>query len=426
MFIFLYHFIWTIVLAVCMPIIPLLRNERFVNRLGMNLPSDLLDDCNIWIHALSVGEVISAVPLVKVLNLKYPDRDIVFTVTTSKGMDIAKAELKGRVKALITMPVDFWWSIRRIVNYIRPSFFVLVETDIWPGLISYLKGRGVTSILVNGRVSPRTFRSYQRFPVFARMMFNGLEACLMQSDLDRDRLIDIGIDKKKLKVVGNIKFDRELEPMGQDERNRWLDLMGLGSENPIWVAGSTHKGEGLILLEVYKQLIASFPMLRLIIAPRNIEQSNDILSQALAMGLNVLLKSQPSKNKGNWNILIIDTIGELGRIYGLGKVSFVGGSLVPFGGHNLLEPAGFGCPVLFGPHTEDFSLMSELLIEAGGGLLVRNGEDLYKTVGMLLEDDEICGTMGRLAKEFVENNRGALKRVVTHIGACIDRSGGLH
>lgn len=426
MLIFLYHFTWTLVFFLVIPFLPLFRkSERIAGRLALWLPAASLEGGNIWIHALSVGEVISAVPLVKALNLKYPDKDIVFSVTTSRGMGVAQKELKGNFNALLPMPIDFWWCIRRIVNHVRPSVFILIETDIWPGLIDHLRRRGIRSVLVNGRVSPRTSRSYLRFPFFTRMMYEPLESCLMQSELDRERLLKAGIEPGKVRTVGNIKYDREWTPMGQEERQTLLRALDLGSEDLIWVAGSTHPGEEEVLLKTFKKLRPSFTRLRLILAPRNIERSEDILGQARDMGLETVLKTGISRSRDPYDVVILNTLGELGRIYGLSKVSFVGGSLVPFGGHNLLEPAGFGCPVLFGPHTHNFVLMSELLVEAGGGWRVKDEEALYEALKTLLKNTETCTGMGRLAKEFVEKNRGALDRVVSYVAECLGRSGGI-
>lgn len=412
---------------VCAPVALFLRNRRLIERLALNLPRGSLGQENIWVHALSVGEVISALPLVNALSREYPDRDIVFTVTTVKGMAVAQKELEGKVKALITMPVDSWFCVRRIVRYIRPSVFVIVETDIWPALIGYLKGKGIKAILINGRISPRTFKSYQRFSLLARKMFKPLELCLMQSDLDRDRLIHSGVSSpRKVVTVGNIKFDREWKAMDEEERRRLLSSLGFDSGDTIWVAGSTHPGEEEILLSVHKRLSSSFPSLRFIIAPRKIEQSDDILSKAKQMGLNVSLKSELPNEGQHHDVLILNTIGDLGRVYGLSKISFVGGSLAPFGGHNLLEPASFGCPVVFGDHTHNFVLMSESLEAAGGGCRVHDGEELYEIVSKLLDDAEMHQRMGIQAKAFVENNKGALDRVVSHIGESMNRAGGYH
>ncbi|MBK5101408.1 MAG: 3-deoxy-D-manno-octulosonic acid transferase, partial [Desulfobacteraceae bacterium] len=427
MFMFIYHFLWTLGSIFWIPIAALTGKKRLQERLALNLPPAAAEAGNIWIHALSVGEVVSAIPLVKTLRLKYPAKDIVFTVTTAKGMSVARNQLGGSVAALLTMPVDFWWCVRQIVNCVRPSVFILVETDIWPGLITHLRRRGIKTILVNGRISPRTFRSYLRFPPFTRMMFERLELCLMQSDLDSERLLQAGIDPHKVRTVGNIKFDHEWVPFGEEERQKWLSLLGLGSEDIVWVAGSTHQGEEETLLTVHKKLKLSFPLLRLILAPRRIEQSGEIHGLAQGMGLKAVLKTElPYKRNRPYDVLILNTLGELGRIYGLGKVSFVGGSLVRIGGHNLLEPASFGCPVLFGPHTHNFVLMSESLVEAGGGWRVKDGNELYEAMETLLGDAAMRTRLGRDAKKFVEKNRGALESVVAYIALNKGEAGGLH
>ena len=386
----------------------------------MRLPANPPKIASVWIHALSVGEVLSAIPLVKAVGLQYPEKDIVFTVTTEQGKEIARKELRGKVRALLTMPLDFWWSIRRVVNFIRPSLFILVETDIWPGLISYLKKRGTKTILINGRISPRTFRYYRRFRPLARRIFSAMDLCMMQSDLDRERLLQIGVEEQKVKTVGNIKFDRDWVPMGEEEYENLLNTLNLESENDIWVAGSTHPGEEEIILDAFGRLRRFFPFLRLIIAPRRVERAEDINRLVVDKGSKSVLKTQISVKDEPYEVLILDTIGELERIYGIAKISFVGGTLTPVGGHNLLEPASFGRPVLFGPHTDNFVLMSQLLIEAGGGRRVRDGEDLFETVKALLSDPEKSNSMGRKAKKFVETSRGALGRVMENIKGRLD------
>lgn len=457
MFMFLYHFLWTICLIFCLPVIWILEKrhldsrgslglvERTRERFALRLPQTLPAKGNIWVHALSVGEVVSAIPLVDSLRIEFPDKEIVFTVTTVTGMAIAREKLDAKVKAVLTMPVDAWWSVQRIVNFVKPSVFILIETDIWPALLCSLKRKGIRSILVNGRISPRTFRSYARVPFFTRKMFDPLELCLMQSDLDRERLLQVGLNKEKVITVGNIKFDRDIAIMSSEERQDWFDILALEPSAPLWVAGSTHPGEEEILLNVFERLRGLFPRLRLILAPRDTGRSDEIVTMTRGMGLKAVLRAgvseqsekrrvqpatrnpafsgttrhTPSENSDVYDVLVLNTIGELGSVYGLGSVSFVGGSLVPVGGHNLLEPASCGNVVLFGPHTRNFVSMSEALIEAGGGWRVRDGNELHEAMKALLEDAEMRARMGGLAKAFVENNRGALKRVVDYVRGSI-------
>lgn len=420
MFLFLYHFAWTFIIILALPLIPFIKNRHFIKRLEASLPPSPPGKGSIWIHALSVGEVISAIPLVIALKEAYPSRDVVFTVTTAPGMRIARNELEGKVRVLLPMPLDFWWSVRRVVNYINPSIFILVETDIWPGLIFNLKKRGFKTILINGRISPRTFSSYKRFGFLVRRIFSAIELCLMQSPLDRKRLLDIGISSSKVIAAGNMKFDQNWHPMDKGEYKQWLHTLNIRPEDRVWVAGSIHRGEDEIILENFKRLIPRFPGLRLIIAPRRIEWTEDIQRLSRTKGLREARRTDLPESGESYDVLILDTIGELGRIYGLAEICFVGGSLVPFGGHNLLEPASFGRPVLFGVHTHNFVLMARLLIEAGGGERVTDGEALYQTMNGLLSNRERAGRMGKKAKEFVDMNRGALGRIMVHIGRYIE------
>ncbi len=413
---FLYHFLWTCLIILFLPLIPFTKGLRVHERLGIGLPpSGRLSMGSIWIHALSVGEVVSSLPLIRALKRKYPEKDIVVSVTTSQGMEIARNELKEEVKKLITMPIDFWWSIHRMVVFTNPSLFVLVETDIWPGLIFHLKERGVKAILVNGRISPRTLTRYRCFRRFIRSVLSLFESCLMQSDLDRDRLLKIGLSKDSVKTVGNIKFDRDWMPLGEKEHKQWLNTLSFSPEDSLWVAGSTHRGEEEVILDVFLRLRKSFPALRLIIAPREIERAGEVERLVSGKGFSAILRKDLPHKRRPCDVLILDTLGELERIYGIAQVSFVGGSLEPIGGHNLLEPAGFGKPVLFGPHTHNFVQMSQLIVEAGGGRCVADGEALFETMKEILSDPKISDTMGQRAREFVELNKGALGRIMEYI-----------
>jgi 3-deoxy-D-manno-octulosonic-acid transferase len=416
MALFLYHCAWTLIVLLGLPIFSAIRSRRFIDRVFLELPAQTPWERGIWIHALSVGEVTSAIPLVRALRREYPQENIIFTVTTRQGMEIARREIGDEVRLLLPMPLDFWWSLGKLIQCIKPALFILVETDIWPGLISLLKKKGIKTVLINGRISPRTLRSYNKCRFFIRRLFNSFELCLMQTDLDRKRILSIGVAPENVKTAGNIKFDSDWLPMGDKERHEWSEALHLEPENIVWVAGSTHEGEEKIILEVYERLRLIRPSLLLIMAPRNIERADSIMVLCSGMGFKSLLKTDLTNDGASYDVLILNTIGELGRIYGIGKVSFVGGSLVAQGGHNPLEPASFGHPVLFGPHMEDFVLMTQLLVESGGGQEVSDSDDLFKAVKKILMDPALCDDMGRKAAAYVETNKGALKRVVAHLG----------
>jgi len=422
--ILIYHILWTVIIICCSPFIlflAIIGNNRIKERFALSHPKDHDEKQRIWIHALSVGEVISAIPLIKAIQLKYPGKGVVFTVTTIKGLEIARKEIGDRVK-IIPMPLDFWWSIQRIVRHINPSFFILVETDIWPALITYLSDKKIKCFLVNGRISPSTNKAYKKFSFFIKPVLNMFTLCMMQSGLDAKRLLEAGIDPDRIITTGNIKFDRDWLPMQKEERDTWLNKLSLDTDDDIWVAGSIHKDEDQMILNVFSRLVPEFPLLRLILAPRNIEESDKILKTAQDMGLKSILKTDLKDNKVTCKVLILNTIGELGRIYGIGKVSFVGGSMVSLGGHNLLEPAGFGCPVLFGPHMHNFVMMSELLPTERGGFQVVNEDELYSSTKRLLKDPELCSMTGRSAKQFADKHRGALKEVLKRIGEHVNQA----
>jgi 3-deoxy-D-manno-octulosonic-acid transferase len=249
------------------------------------------------------------------------------------------------------------------------------------------------------------------------MLFANLDKCLMQSDLDSARLAGVGVPPEKIVTIGNIKFDREWEPMSREEKGRLAHSLGLNLEEPLWVAGSTHSGEEEIVLSAFMRLRRSFPNLKLIIAPRRIEESGVIIGSALAKDLKPVLRTDIAVGRPSFDLLVLNTLGELGKIYGLCRVAFVGGSLVPEGGHNLLEPSSHGRPVLFGPHMHSFVSMSLSLLEAGGGRQVKDGEELFTAMAELLAHMEKADAMGRRARAFAESNRGALERVLDHICA---------
>ncbi len=416
MFLIFYHFLMTLLALVFIPVLPFFHGERLRARLALDLPDEIPNRSPIWVHALSVGEVMSAIPLVEALKQRFPEQNVVVSVTTRQGMGLARSELKNRVEALFTMPVDFWWSIDRVVNRIRPALFVLVETDIWPGLLNHLKKERVKCILVNGRVSPSAHRNFRLFPLLAKRLFDPFERCMMQSELDRKRLLDLGLEGEKIQASGNIKFDRPWRAMEDPERQMWMDELKLAPENILMVAGSTHPGEERMILEAFGRLHSHFNELRLLIAPRKIERAAEIKRVAEEKGFPCVLRTGLADDAKGSQVIILDTLGELARLYGLASIGFVGGSLVAIGGHNLLEPASFGCPVFFGPHTENFVQMAEDLAQSGGGKRVHDANELFEMIEPLLMDPILARTVGDKAEKFVLNNRGAMGRVITQIG----------
>ncbi len=419
---FLYNFLWTAFSLISFPFL-VLGGRKGLVRLGLFLPRFRGGRENIWVHALSVGEVISSEPVIKALGNRYPEKGLVLTVKTLQGMKVAQERLRDNVDTLCFMPPDFWWCINRLIKRIEPCLMILVETDIWPGLVSCLKKKNISVMLINGRISPSTHKSYKRFSFISRRVLEDIDLFLMQSELDAERLLDTGISRNRVEVTGNIKFDREWIPMTESERDKWMHLLNLHEDSRIIVAGSTHEGEEEIILSVFKKLTLSFSNLILIVAPRRTERAASVMELCRKAGLRAALRSSllPSASTES-EVIVLDTLGELGRIYGIGEITFVGGSMVPLGGHNLLEPAVFGQPVLFGEHTHNFVLMARLILDEGGGKRVKNGKDLLECMNELLSDPNEAKEMGKRASRFAMNNSGALERVMDFAGEYLGRN----
>ncbi len=410
-----YNLCWTFLSTLLLPLT--CTNERFKKRWSLTLPSITFDKRPLWIHALSVGEVLSVVPLIDFL-LKVCNKNILLTVTTKKGMEIAEKKLKNKVEILYYFPFDFWWSVKRFVDQINPSVFILIETDIWPFLLYYLNLKKIKSFLVNGRISPKTYFRYTKASKITKYIFNYFELCMVQSELDRNRLIRIGIDKDKVIATGNIKFDRDFGSISNEEKKKWKNILGILDNQMVLVAGSTHPGEEEVIFSIFKKLKDNIPAFFLIIAPRDVSRAKEVFNKAKYIGLNPELRSKcPVKSKGD--VIVVDSIGELARLYGIADIAFVGGSLVAFGGHNIIEPAYFGCPVIFGPHMFNFKDISEALLSSGGGIMVNNKDELYKSIFRLIKDLDYRMRMRNACYSFVQKNRGAVKKVVQLISSAL-------
>jgi 3-deoxy-D-manno-octulosonic-acid transferase len=418
-----YHFLATLLLILLFPVLYPLRNRlRLRERLALGLPNlGESAEGRLWVHALSVGEVISSIPLLEALKREYPSRELVLSVKTATGLEIARQRLGQIIDYLLPMPLDFWWASRRMIDTVQPALFILVETDIWPGLIVSLKRKGIRTMLVNGRISLSSERSYARWRFLMKRVLGELEVCLVQTEIDQKRIMKGGLSSDRVTVTGNIKFDRQWGSMTHEDRQRWRALLGV-KDCPIWVAGSTHNPEEMIMLNVFGQLLHSFPNLFLIIGPREAGRFDEVYRLARRNGFKVIRRTDLPEKQHGCNVVVLNTLGELGGVYGLADVAFVGGSLVKRGGHNLLEPAAFGIPVLFGPHTYNFATMSQLMISEGGGRVVAGEPELLRSMTGLLEDRGERERMGKRAREFVRHNQGALDRVMEILKPHIEMS----
>ncbi|MCX5722233.1 MAG: 3-deoxy-D-manno-octulosonic acid transferase [Nitrospirae bacterium] len=372
----------------------------------------------IWIHAVSLGEVVAVTPLVKELSRRHPDCRLVVSTVTETGREAVEQRLAG-VADHCYAPLDFPWVVSRFIERLQPRLYIFAETELWPNLLWQLRRCGTPTVLVNGRLSTRSFARQQWAPVrsFYRTMLQGLSLCLMQSDRDVDRIVALGAEASRVRRTGNIKFDQPIPVVLEDGSTRVR--LGLQETEPLFVAGSTHPAEEEILVDCYHVLAARYPSAVLLLAPRHIERAESVEAMVRAKGLVVQRCSTigqvgalPSTGP---RVLLLDSRGELAAIYREAVVAFVGGTLVPVGGHNLLEPAQWAKPVLFGPYTDHCAEIAELLIQAGGGRRVSTAEDLTQQVIGLFANHEERERMGRSARQMLEENQGALQRTLEAI-----------
>ena len=372
----------------------------------------------IWVHAVSLGEVVAVTPLVKELQRRHPEHRIVVSTVTETGREAVEQRLAG-VAEHCYAPLDFPWVVSRFIGRLQPCLYVFVETELWPNLLWHLRRRGVPTVLVNGRLSTRSFTRQQWAPVrsFYRTMLQTLSLCLMQSDRDVDRIVALGAEASRVRRTGNIKFDQPRPAVTEGGVTR--ARLGLQEGEQLLVAGSTHSGEEEMLVECYQALVTRHPSSVLLLAPRHIERAESVEAMVRARGLKVQRRSTLGQAGGLQStgprVVVLDSRGELAAIYKEAVVAFVGGTLVPIGGHNLLEPAQWAKPVLFGPYTDHCAEIADFLIQAGGGSRVLQAADLTNQVLALFSDDEGRKRMGLSARQVVEQNQGALQRTLEAI-----------
>ncbi len=383
--------------------------DRIPARLGMGIATKPTFKTEapktIWLHALSVGEVTSAAPLVRGLREKYPHYRIVISATTRSGKMVADAQLSSFVDCIIDGPIDLLLVVRRFIKHIKPDLFILVETDFWPNILSSLKDYGIPSLLVNGRVSGKSMRRYQHLRFFFRPMFQCLSFLCMQTLRDRKEMALLGVTPEKLLILGNLKFATRTQGKAHLPKPQ-IDL--LPKDRILFIAGSTHPGEEQLLIDSYKRLRNTHPGLFLLLAPRDPNRAKEIAAMATQHGLLTYFRSSQVFLPAD--IFILDTLGELVDFYALADLAFVGGSLVKKGGHNPVEPAAMAIPVLFGPHMEDFSEIADSLIMAGGAIKVDDSGKISEVLANLLNDPDQRFRMGQAAQKCVNGHRDIIDK----------------
>jgi len=394
---------------------------RILLRLGLNIVEQArklpAGQQRIWIHALSVGEVLSAQPLVKALRASYPDAALIFSASTKTGEELALDVVAKEVDLFIPFPFDIYFIARKFINAIRPHLFILIETDFWPNFLNILHGKNTPAVLVNGRISQSSFNRYRRFHFLFLPMFKSFRFISMQTSVDADKMLELGVDPDRVKALGNLKYDAVLpDTVGWDQDQRpilfYRQQFGISPDKIVWIAGSTHAGEEIPIFSAYKRLSLLYPDLFLVLAPRRIERGREIKEIAERLGLTVRQRTAPFQDEEfpGAPLLILDTMGELSRMYSFCDIAFIGGSLVPDGGHNPLEPAAFGKPIIFGPYMDDFTEISSDLLEKDAAIVCHDENDIFKVLKKLLTNDALRKKMGDAAQALVLQHRGVTRR----------------
>ncbi|MEW5802155.1 MAG: 3-deoxy-D-manno-octulosonic acid transferase [bacterium] len=378
-----------------------------------------------WIHAVSVGEVVAATPLIKELKARHSDLPLTISTVTRTGREMVVKSL-GRKTQSIFLPFDFRWITERAMKLIHPRFLLLTETEIWPNVIQSASRRAIPVMIINGRISSRSYRRYRLVRSLLRPVLGRIRVFGMQSSRDASRIIQLGADPKRVFVTGNLKFDQLNTRISGAEQNDLAQGLRLLPQAPVFMAGSTHRREEELIIEVYKHVLTHFPDLVLLIAPRYLPEIPAIEAKCSQEGLyserkTLLCRGESPKPAGGGSggqhglsgrVIILDTIGELSKMYSLATVVFVGGSLVPVGGHNMLEPAMYGKPILFGSHVDNFREISQLLKNCGAGFEAKSKEELKGYLEGLLQDRPRREAAGRSAVRVVEENRGATQKTM--------------
>ena len=368
----------------------------------------------LWIHAVSVGEVIATTPLIRALRARDTSLPILVTTTTPTGRETLD-RLLGVSVAHAYFPVDLPWAVRRFMAHFAPRALLLVETEIWPNVVAGCHAEGVPVFLINGRLSARSAARYAWVSPLLKITLLKLTQAAMQTPEDATRLMNLGAPAAITSVAGSLKFDVYIPASLHEEAAALRRELGLNRQ--IFMAGSTRPGEEERILDVFVQLKRDFPALLLILAPRHPERFHAVAELCRSRDMRLCCRSDTRKCSASTEVFVLDSMGELLRFYAASDVAFVGGSLVPLGGHNLLEPAALGIPIVTGPHLFNFSDISSKLLTGGALKIGRDAAEVASIVRLWLGDSNARDSAGRCGREIVANNRGATSRVLAMLGA---------
>jgi len=368
----------------------------------------------IWVHSVSVGETLAAVPLIRELQRHHPEALLAVTTMTPTGSARVESVFGDGVYHVYA-PYDLPCAVTRFLCRVHPDLLVIMETELWPNLVHGCAKHDIPVVVANGRLSQKSADGYRKFSALTRPMLEALSAVAVQHWDDGERFLSLGLGEGQLEVTGNIKFDLNLDRALRLRAETLRAQLRGEDARPVLLAASTHRGEDEVILEAFAELLQRFPSLLLVLVPRHPERFDEVAALCRRRGFSLVRRSAASVPGAGEQILLGDTMGELLLLFGACDIAFVGGSLVPVGGHNLIEPAAWEIPVLSGPHLFNFSEVSRLLLEAEGMAVCDDAAALEEQVAALLASPERAARMGAAAKSVAEKNRGALARLIALI-----------
>ncbi|MEE4948205.1 lipid IV(A) 3-deoxy-D-manno-octulosonic acid transferase [Pseudomonas alliivorans] len=393
--------------------------QRIGERFAMSLPP--MQRSGIWVHAVSVGESIAAAPMIRALLAQYPELPITVTCMTPTGSERIKAMFANEPRIQhCYLPYDLPWAAGRFLDHVQPRLGIIMETELWPNHIHQCSKRGIPVLLANARLSERSARGYGRFAKLTRPMLAEMDWFAVQTEAEAQRFRDLGARPECVTVTGSIKFDLSIDP-ALLERAAGLREEWQAVQRPVWIAASTHAGEDESVLAAHRTLLLSHPDALLILVPRHPERFDSVHGLCQQQGFTTIRRSGAQAVTPDVSVLLGDTMGELLFLYALADTAFVGGSLVPNGGHNLLEPAALAKPVLSGPHLFNFLEIAALLRSAGALMEVSDSAALAGAVQRLFDQPGLAQTMAEAGLGVMKANQGALQRLLDGVGRFVTR-----
>ncbi len=388
---------------------------RKLERFGVFSPPGLKN--TIWVHAVSVGEVLAAEPIVRELQRRFPERDIVLTSMTPTSSALIK-KLFGQTVFHVYAPYDLPILVRMFLRRIDPGFLIIMETELWPNMIHHTRKRNCPVVIANARLSERSANGYRRLKPAVGWMLNELSLVLCQYKNDAIRFESLGIDKRKIHVTGSVKYDIELDPLLREQGAGIRSA--LHAQQSVWIAASTHEGEDEIVLNIHRRLRQSFPDCVLVLVPRHPERFDNAFKLAQQKGFCTYRRTENDKIPADTDVFVVDVMGELMAFYAAADIAFIGGSLVEVGGHNPIEPGALGLPILTGPHVFNFEAICAQLASAGGLQVLSGEKELEQILRGLMAEPGKAKVLGEKSLAEISAGKGAVKRVVDHLAPLLE------